>query len=160
MRSRYRLSSPSPLRGGSTRVKRASGWGFEDRLQCWTFQYNRGAPTRPSLRDGHPPRAFRGGGIRGSARKNSRLLTQRLAALLHFRAEFTGDRLAQRLRPLIHELHAGLDRFRLLLLQLLAERRLVERGQVFQLLLGEIVGVDLGHLLADFLVLARLRLGH
>src|SRR6185312_2813381 len=86
-------------------------------------------------------------------------LTERLAALLHLVAEISHDHFGKGLRPLVHVDHAGLDGLRLLRQHLLAERRLVERREVLQFLLGEIVGVDLRHLLADLLLAAGLRLG-
>src|SRR5713101_5951024 len=82
-----------------------------------------------------------------------------LAAFAHFGAEFTVDGFAKNLRPLIHIGHAELNCPWLGGEQFLAERRLVERDQVLQLLFGELVGVDLRHPLADFLLAAGKLLG-
>src|SRR5260370_19881159 len=75
-----------------------------------------------------------------------------LAALAHLGAEFAIDHFGKTLGPLIHEGHALLDRHRFGRQKLLAERRSVERHQVLQLLLGECLGVDSGHAIADFLL--------
>src|SRR3954454_23832743 len=65
-----------------------------------------------------------------------------LAALFHLDAELFVDRLGKNLPPLVHIGHAELDRPGLVHEQLLTERRLVKRDQVFQLLLGKLVGID------------------
>src|ERR1700719_1808151 len=84
---------------------------------------------------------------------------QWLAALFHFRADIADDRLRKSLRPLVQIRSDGLLGFRFLRQHLLTERRFVERGEVLQLLLGEIGGIHLGHLLADFLLAAGHGLG-
>src|SRR3954471_2077243 len=75
-----------------------------------------------------------------------------LAALAHLGAEFAVDRFAESLRPLVHVGHAELDRLWLRSQQFLAERRLVERHQVLQFLLGELAGINVCHSVADFLL--------
>src|SRR5579872_5279509 len=110
------------------------------------------AGSSPAMTEKRP--SAQGGGIN----KKASALAQRLAALLHLGTKLGDGRLAEALRPLAHVLHAGLDRLRLRRQQLLSERRLVEGGQVLHLLLGEIVGVDLRHLLSDLLLLAGIRL--
>src|SRR6266576_710449 len=75
-----------------------------------------------------------------------------LAALAHLGAEFAIHGFGKNLRPLIHIGHAELNCPWLGGDQFLAERRLVERDQVLQLLLGKLVGVDLRHPLPDFLL--------
>src|SRR5207237_4518513 len=82
-----------------------------------------------------------------------------LAALLHLGAELAVDGFGKGLRPLVHVGHAELDGARLAREQLLAERRLVEGDEILQLLLGELVGVDLRHAFADFLLAAGEILG-
>src|SRR3954464_5772089 len=83
-----------------------------------------------------------------------------LAALLHLGAELAVDGFGKLLRPLIHVGHAELDGPGLVPQDLLAERRLVEGDQILQLLLGELVGVDLCHAVADFLLAASEILGN
>src|SRR6267142_415672 len=82
-----------------------------------------------------------------------------LAAFAHLGAEFTVDGFGKNLRPLIHIGHAELNCPWLGGEQFLAERRLVEGDQVLQLLFGKLVGVDLRHPLADFLLAAGKLLG-
>src|SRR6185369_11501644 len=83
-----------------------------------------------------------------------------LAALLHLGAELAVDGFGKGLRPLVHVGHAELDGAGLTREQLLAERRLVEGDEILQFLLGELVGVDLRHAVADFLFAAGEILGH
>src|SRR6266568_365968 len=83
-----------------------------------------------------------------------------LAALLHLGAELAVDGLGKDLRPLVHIGHAELDCPGFGRQQLLAERRLVEGDEVLQLLLGELVGIDLGHAVANFLFAAGEVLGN
>src|SRR5713101_9257796 len=83
-----------------------------------------------------------------------------LAALAHLGAELTVDDLGKALRPLVHIGHAELYRPGLARQQLLAERRLVKRDQLLQLLLGKFVGVDFCHALADFLLATGQALGN
>src|SRR5512138_1419549 len=83
-----------------------------------------------------------------------------LTALLHLGAELAVDDFGKLLRPLVHIGHAELDGAGFVREQLLAERRLVEGHEVLQLLLGELVGVDLRHALADFLFAAGKTLGN
>src|SRR3569833_2257105 len=78
-----------------------------------------------------------------------------LAALAHLGAELGIDGLCENLRPLLHIGHAHLNRTGLAGKELLAERGLVEGDEILDLLLGELVAVDLGHALADLLLLAR-----
>src|ERR1700738_823274 len=77
-----------------------------------------------------------------------------LAALAHLGAKFTVDGFGEGLRPLIHIGHAELNCPRLGREQFLAERRLVKRDQVLQLLLGKLVGINGRHPVADFLFAA------
>src|SRR6266478_3016915 len=77
-----------------------------------------------------------------------------LAALAHLGAEFTVDGFGKNLRPLVHKGHAELNCPRLGGEQFLPQRRFVERDQVLQFLLGELVGIDRRHPLADFLLAA------
>src|SRR3954447_14894838 len=89
-------------------------------------------------------------GLPGRGRGRSDLL----AALFHLGAELLVARLGKNHPPLLPIGHAELDCPGLGREQLLAERRLVERGQILQLLLGKLVGIDLGHALADLLLSA------
>src|SRR5579872_3965576 len=50
------LSFPSPLWGGKAEAQRRPGWGFQESTINVGLFRNVGTPTRPSLRDGHPPR--------------------------------------------------------------------------------------------------------
>ena len=66
------------------------------------------------------------------------------------------------MRPVLRLLHALVERERLLLEHLLAERALVEGDEVLELLLGEVRGVDQRHLVDELgllalIVLAQLR---
>src|SRR6266404_7299943 len=74
-----------------------------------------------------------------------------LAAFAHLGPEFAIDDFAKLLCPLVHKGHAELNCPRLGGEQFLPQWRFVERDQVFQFLLGELVGVDRRHSLADFL---------
>src|SRR3981189_895454 len=82
-----------------------------------------------------------------------------LAALPHLATERGVDGFGKHLRPLVHIGHRELDGARFAREQFLAERRLVERHQILQFLLGEFVGIDLCHALADFLFAAGQVLG-
>src|SRR5258705_11720747 len=82
-----------------------------------------------------------------------------LAAFAHLGAEFAIDGFGKNLRPLIHIGHAELNCPWLGGEQFLAERRLVEGDEVLQLLFGKLVGVDLRHPLAAFLLAAGNPLG-
>src|SRR5258706_7146176 len=77
-----------------------------------------------------------------------------LAAFAHLGPEFAIDDFAKLLCPLVHKGHAELNCPRLGGEQFLPQWRFVERDQVFQFLLGELVGVDRRHPLADFLFAA------
>src|SRR5258706_3157115 len=77
-----------------------------------------------------------------------------LAAFAHLGPEFAIDDFAKLLRPLVHKGHAELNCPRLGGEQFLPKRRFVERDQVLQFLLGELVGIDRRHPLADFLLAA------
>src|SRR3954454_21068292 len=81
--------------------------------------------------------------------------SDRLVALLHLVAEFLVHGARKLQRPLVHIAHAKLDRPRLGHQQLLSQRGLVEGHEILQLLLGEFVGIDLRHAVADLLLAAR-----
>src|SRR5512138_3430209 len=82
-----------------------------------------------------------------------------LTALLHLGAELAVDGFGKLLRPLVHIGHAELDGARFAGEQLLPERGLVKGDEIFQLLLGELVGIDLRHAVTDLLFTARQILG-
>src|SRR5215471_14939825 len=83
-----------------------------------------------------------------------------LAALAHLGTKLAVDDFGELLRPLVHIGHAELDGAGLVGEQLLPKRRLVERHQVLQLLLGKFVGIDLRHALTDLLLAAGEILRH
>src|ERR1700732_4857896 len=82
-----------------------------------------------------------------------------LAALFHLGAELSIDHLGKATRPLVHIGDAELNGLWLRHEQLLTERRFVKSDEVLQLLLGELVGVELGHAFPDFLLTAGKILG-
>src|SRR5262245_8094684 len=71
-------------------------------------------------------------------------------SLLHFRTHLADDLLRQPVGPGLGVLHALIEDVGLLRQQLFAERRLVERERILELLLGEARGIELGHVVQEF----------
>src|ERR1700745_3124219 len=62
---RWRCLLPPPCGEGRRAEASRGGGPLKFFLNLCNFLDDANAPTRPSLRDGHPPHAFRGGGIGG-----------------------------------------------------------------------------------------------